>query len=118
MAKPKLRAVPGPEDVLSPQAQVADPAEEEEGEEEDEGEDDEETLVESWTTDNEELLIELHSGQPDEVLAIGGAEEEGGESPVVALAFGIAELDELLNILSEVRESMARRAKMRRKGKL
>jgi hypothetical protein len=124
MPKPQLRAVPTPEDAEEqvseePEEENEDEQDEDENEDEDEAEGPE-TLVESWETDNEELVIELHDdgkNGPDQVLAIGGSEEDGDEPAVVALAFGVKELDEVIGMLNECRESMAHRAKMKRKGK-
>ena len=83
-------------------------------ENEEEVSEDEDTLLDSWESDNEEVLYELHDFEGhDQVLVIGGGEEEG-EVETVCLADNIEELDEAIEILAEIRAKMVERASGRK----
>jgi hypothetical protein len=99
-------------------AAITEPPETEETETATDDDEEEETLLDSWETDNEETLYELHDFEGhDQVLVVGGAEEEG-ETESVCIADNIEELDEAIEILTEIRERMVERASGKGKGKL
>lgn len=82
--------------------------------ENEEGSEDEDTLLESWESDNEETVYELHDFEGhDQVLVVGGSDEEG-EVETVCLADNIEELDEAIEILTEIRAKMVERASGRK----
>jgi hypothetical protein len=73
-----------------------------------EDEDDESELIDSWESDNEEVLFELHRCSDHyEVLAMNGAEDEEDEDmPTVCLAWSAADLDDVIDILTQIRKAM------------
>jgi hypothetical protein len=118
---PRLRRDVFPKaDPMSKIAETETPEVDEDGEDGEEPE----TLLEAWETDNDEVCYELHGfDDHDEVLAVGGEsdpddEETEGDDRVVALALNLKELDEAIEILTEIRGKMAERDAGRGSGKL
>jgi hypothetical protein len=80
------------------------------------------TMLAAWETDNEEVCYQLH-GLPDhdEVLIVGGTPDPDdpdteGDDRVVAIALNREELDEAIEILTEIRVKMIER-ETERKGR-
>jgi len=101
-------------DVIDNEPENEEPENEEEGEEEDAGPD---TLVQAWETANEAVSWELHSAEgEDEVLVVEEAEDDEEEPTehIAMVAQSVEDLDEVIEILQEIRAKMVARAAERK----
>jgi len=96
--------------MTKPPDSAARLTEEPENDQEDEATEAASELIDSWESDNEEVLFELHAVATEpphfEVLAINGPDDPEDDDPTVCLAWSKEDLDDVIAILQEIRGRM------------